>query len=164
MRYHVVMSLAAPCLLLMALAVQCGCSQGQGPLQSGFSAERVAGRRQGLGRELYARYCVHCHGASGAGDGLNAYNLPVNPPDFSSRKWQESRTDSAIEAFIRLGGRRSGRSALCPEWGRTLSQERVFYLRCYLRSLTSSENRKIEGHEAMGMRGTIVIEQPVRGQ
>lgn len=121
MSYHPTGSPAVRCLLLALLAVGCGCSQGHGPRQSDFSNEKIAGRRQGLGGALYAGYCVHCHGTGGAGDGLNSYNLSVKPPDFSSREWQRSRTDGAIEEFIRLGGRLSGRSPLCPEWGRTLS-------------------------------------------
>ena len=125
---------AAPPLFLLALAALCGCLDRQEPPRAGFSSEKVEERRQALGRGLYAHYCAHCHGESGAGDGLNAYALPVKPPDFSSRAWQESRTDAALEDFIRLGGRLSGRSPLCPALG-TSSSERVLYLRCYLRSL-----------------------------
>lgn len=90
-------------------------------------------RQQILGRELYAHYCSHCHGSEGQGDGLNAYNLKVKPPDFSSPKFQRSRSNAAIEKFIELGGHKSGKSVFCPEWGKTLSARKITYLRHYLR-------------------------------
>lgn len=36
------------------------------------------------GEVLYIKYCTHCHGASGAGDGLVAAKLPGPPPAYSS--------------------------------------------------------------------------------
>jgi len=35
------------------------------------------------GQALYSKFCVHCHGASGAGDGLVAGKLPGPPPAYS---------------------------------------------------------------------------------
>lgn len=35
------------------------------------------------GEALYGKFCVHCHGASGAGDGLVAGKLPGPPPSYS---------------------------------------------------------------------------------
>jgi mono/diheme cytochrome c family protein len=35
------------------------------------------------GEALYGKYCVHCHGASGAGDGLVGGKLPGPPPPYS---------------------------------------------------------------------------------
>lgn len=35
------------------------------------------------GEELYGKYCVHCHGASGAGDGLVSAKLPGAPPAYN---------------------------------------------------------------------------------
>jgi len=36
------------------------------------------------GEELYGKYCVHCHGAAGAGDGKVGGKLPGAPPAYSS--------------------------------------------------------------------------------
>lgn len=38
------------------------------------------------GEELYGKFCVHCHGASGEADGLVAGKLPGPPPTYSSLK------------------------------------------------------------------------------
>jgi mono/diheme cytochrome c family protein len=35
------------------------------------------------GEELYGKFCVHCHGAQGGGDGLVAAKLPGAPPAYS---------------------------------------------------------------------------------
>ncbi len=35
------------------------------------------------GEELYGKFCVHCHGASGQGDGLVGNKLPGAPPSYS---------------------------------------------------------------------------------
>jgi mono/diheme cytochrome c family protein len=34
------------------------------------------------GEALYSKFCVHCHGASGAGDGLVGGKLPGAPPSY----------------------------------------------------------------------------------
>ncbi len=36
------------------------------------------------GEVLYTKYCVHCHGASGQGDGKVAAKLPGPPPPYTS--------------------------------------------------------------------------------
>jgi mono/diheme cytochrome c family protein len=35
------------------------------------------------GKELYEKYCIHCHGATGAGDGKVAAKLPGPPPAYN---------------------------------------------------------------------------------
>ena len=36
------------------------------------------------GEKLYASYCVHCHGSSGAGDGKVGMKLPGQPPAYNN--------------------------------------------------------------------------------
>jgi mono/diheme cytochrome c family protein len=36
------------------------------------------------GEELYGKYCVHCHGAAGQGDGAVGQKLPGAPPAYTS--------------------------------------------------------------------------------
>ncbi|MEE9170069.1 MAG: c-type cytochrome [bacterium] len=35
------------------------------------------------GKHLYAHYCAVCHGASGEGDGFNAFNLDPRPRNLA---------------------------------------------------------------------------------
>lgn len=69
----------ALCLLLGA------CSQSSAPT---FTEPMTLGGREvspdtlNHGRDLYFRYCVSCHGESGAGDGPAARSLKFPPRDF----------------------------------------------------------------------------------
>jgi len=36
------------------------------------------------GEVLYGKYCIHCHGASGQGDGIVGSKLPGPPPSYTS--------------------------------------------------------------------------------
>jgi mono/diheme cytochrome c family protein len=36
------------------------------------------------GKELYTKFCVHCHGPSGQGDGAVGLKLPGQPPSYTS--------------------------------------------------------------------------------
>ena len=38
------------------------------------------------GKMLYSKFCVHCHGANGDGDGMVGSKLPGPPPAYSSMK------------------------------------------------------------------------------
>ncbi len=43
------------------------------------------------GEVLYGKFCVHCHGATGAGDGKVGGKLPGPPPAYSSLKITEGK-------------------------------------------------------------------------
>jgi mono/diheme cytochrome c family protein len=44
-----------------------------------------------LGRKIYERQCISCHGPKGQGDGRAAKKLPKRPGDLSSTKlWEQS--------------------------------------------------------------------------
>lgn len=45
------------------------------PMSAGAVAE---------GKELYTKYCVHCHGPSGMGDGAVGQKLPGPPPPYTN--------------------------------------------------------------------------------
>jgi mono/diheme cytochrome c family protein len=44
----------------------------------------VTPQLQAQGEVLYGKFCVHCHGASGAGDGAVGAKLPGAPPSYLS--------------------------------------------------------------------------------
>jgi putative copper export protein/mono/diheme cytochrome c family protein len=53
---------------------------------TGFSADSIE-----TGRQAYARNCVSCHGAGGAGDGPQAKTLPIPPADLTApHLWEHS--------------------------------------------------------------------------
>jgi mono/diheme cytochrome c family protein len=54
------------------------------------------------GKDLYAKHCKSCHGATGLGDGSKAASLDVPCSDFTMAKFQKE-TDGAIYFKITEG-------------------------------------------------------------
>ena len=44
------------------------------------------------GKELFTNYCIHCHGASGVGDGFNAGNVDPGPRDLTDSETEAGET------------------------------------------------------------------------
>lgn len=90
------------------------------------------------GKELYAKYCWICHGEQGHGDGPIAQSVGQfgpTPLDFTNRALMETRSDLDLFFAIFGGGNSVGKSPYMPAWGDTLSEENIWDLVAYLRSL-----------------------------
>ena len=48
-----------------------------------------------IGKEMYERHCITCHGVTGKGDGPRAIKLNQTPGDFTSENFRKE-TDGAI--------------------------------------------------------------------
>jgi mono/diheme cytochrome c family protein len=90
-------------------------------LQQPLAIEELPEFRVSKGEVLYLRYCSFCHGESGAGDGLNAYSMPVKPRNFNDQDIMEQKTDIELEKVILLGGASQGLSQYMPAFGKTFS-------------------------------------------
>ncbi|MBZ5637334.1 MAG: cytochrome c [Acidobacteriia bacterium] len=88
-----------------------------------------------LGKDVYQRYCMTCHGETGAGDGFNAFNLNPRPTSLADAAFQRKKTGADLEDAIRRGGAGVGLSSLMPPWGRTLSDRQIDAVVEYLRNL-----------------------------
>lgn len=86
-------------------------------------------------RWLYSRYCVVCHGKTGAGDGFNAFNLDPKPKSFSDLTLYKKFTPRYLSDVIALGGESAGLSAMMPPYGRNLSEVEVREVALYVRLL-----------------------------
>ena len=62
------------------------------------SAQGDKGAGAGGGAELYGKQCAKCHSADGKGV------KSLEPPDFTTAKWQSSHTDKQIADAIAKGG------------------------------------------------------------
>lgn len=89
------------------------------------------------GKELYSRYCVICHGASGDGKGFNAYNLKshfgVEPFDFTDSTAVAQTTVDEIKKAITYGGPAVNKSQYMPPWGGVLDEYDLACLTDYVR-------------------------------
>ena len=89
--------------------------------------------------ELYGVWCATCHGARGAGDGVNAGSLPVKPAVHASAAAMSARSDDALFDVIAGGGAIAARSPRMPPFGSTLSREEIRSLVAYIRLLCACE-------------------------
>lgn len=58
----------------------------------------VVGDTLQMGRDLYLRHCMHCHGVSGDGDGPTGKYFAVKPRDYRSGKFKFTSTKSGVKA------------------------------------------------------------------
>ena len=78
---------------------------------------------------VYQKYCAHCHGEDGHGDGrFWTSDLSPKPSDLTATTLDQE----ALVGFITDGSSASGRSALCPPWGNTISSQNVERLSWYI--------------------------------
>lgn len=86
--------------------------------------------------KVYDFYCTQCHGADGAGKGINVTDaFPVTPRAFTNAAEMSKLTDADILGVIREGGPISGKSPMMPPWGKTISDEEMKALLGKLREL-----------------------------
>ncbi len=57
-----------------------GAVLGWSPASTAQTAASVQVQR---GKQVYAQYCAHCHGAEGKGDGLSGQALPIKPQNLT---------------------------------------------------------------------------------
>jgi mono/diheme cytochrome c family protein len=92
------------------------------------------------GQRLYRYYCAACHGLEGTGTGRNAPYLEQMgraPRDHSDIWYMNRLSDAEIYRAISEGKRREGEPPFMPWWGYTLSQEDIWHLVAFIRSLAS---------------------------
>ena len=92
-----------------------------------------------MGQLTFQHYCQTCHGASGAGDGFNAFNLDPRPRDLSDPRFQAKKSDADLLDAVRRGGSGVGLTALMPPWGRTLSPREIEQVVQYVRTFRRVE-------------------------
>ncbi|HUK57140.1 MAG TPA: cytochrome c [Nitrospiria bacterium] len=120
------------------------------------------------GHELFAYYCSHCHGPKGQGNGYNAGNMDPRPRDLTDRAepYMAGLSNDDIFRSIRegvagafpeaqkaaaAGGKEAqkktedeeGGSPLMPYWGYTFSEDEIWDLVAYVRTLHKNTAEKI---------------------
>ena len=87
------------------------------------------------GRFLFLKFCAHCHGNRGGGDGFNAEYLDKDPTELSNPKFLSKRSNEKLFRVINLGGAKVKKSHLMPGFGHTLSEEEIWSLVAFIRHL-----------------------------
>lgn len=87
------------------------------------------------GEQLYATYCASCHGPRGDGDGPAAAALDPKPVKHHDGAYMNALTNEHLFKVIKLGGPAVGKSALMAPWGGTLSDQQIWDVVAFVRSL-----------------------------
>lgn len=97
------------------------------------------------GRRIFSRHCTPCHGKSGKGDGYNAKNLDPHARDLTDKSevYMAKLTNEEIYDVIAKGGRGVELSPLMPAFEKVFSEEEIWSLVAYVRTLHPSKEEKI---------------------
>jgi mono/diheme cytochrome c family protein len=79
-----------------------------------------------LGKILYAKNCVSCHGQKGDGLGFRS-----TLPNFTDAKAMAAKTDQDLFIKISNGGKGTG----MPAWNNVLSEQERWHVLAYIRTL-----------------------------
>jgi mono/diheme cytochrome c family protein len=137
-------------LLSLIVVVIAGLIMGQGSPQKWTAPARAAARKNpvavnetslALGKKIYERQCLVCHGATGKGDGPAAVHLQKRPSNLSSSKlWEQS--DGALFWKVNEGHRPM------PTFKNLMSDEErwpvINYIRTFAPKPVSSHQTKTE--------------------
>lgn len=90
------------------------------------------------GQVLYVEYCLQCHGGHGEGWGWGRKISPppVPVPDLSNPDHMTQLSDQYLFDIIKDGGEAVGKTRFMPPAGRVLSDEEIWDVVAYLRSLS----------------------------
>jgi mono/diheme cytochrome c family protein len=77
---------------------------------------------------VYQRHCQSCHGSDGKGTRVRQSNPEI--PDFTSRTWQESRSDAQLRVSI-CEGKGEGMPPFTDTLGERQCQELVAFVRSF---------------------------------
>jgi mono/diheme cytochrome c family protein len=81
-----------------------------------------------LGKTVYAKHCVSCHGQKG--DGLGSRSTL---PNFTDAKAMAAKTDQELFNKISNGGKGTG----MPAWHKVLSEPDRWHVLAYIRTLSN---------------------------
>jgi mono/diheme cytochrome c family protein len=90
------------------------------------------------GRRLYEHYCAVCHGLRGTGQGRNAPYLEEMgraPTNHTDMHHMNRLSDAELFRVISEGKRRDGEPPFMPWWGHTLTEQSIWDLVAFIRSL-----------------------------
>jgi mono/diheme cytochrome c family protein len=100
---------------------------------SDLTAEQPTAELLADGERVYRAHCTECHGASGAGDGFAAKELPVAPTDFRGRR-------ASVAENVRVLATGVEGTSMAP-WTERLTGDELLAVAHYVRSFYAGEGQ-----------------------
>ncbi len=104
-------------------------------LATGAAGARDSRGDAGRGENDYATYCSPCHGVRGDGRGPMAALLDPKPTRHGDAAYMKTLSDDYMHRLIRDGGAAVGKSPMMAAWKGNLSDQQIWDLVAYIRSL-----------------------------
>jgi len=97
------------------------------------------------GHKIFSRYCSACHGEDGDGTGYNATNLDPTPRDLTDgdEDYMAKLSNDEIYEVLQVGGYGVDLSGGMPVWGKVFSEEELWSLVAFVRTLHPNEATEI---------------------
>jgi hypothetical protein len=87
-------------------------------------------------KKTFQHYCSPCHGLTGEGDGrYYASGLTPKPADLTAKEIS-ARDEAYLFKWISRGSAATGKSNLCPPWGKTIQEEHIRGIIAHLKTLS----------------------------
>ena len=89
------------------------------------------------GKRVYDQYCVPCHGKEGKGNGtrVTVEKLDPRPRNHTDGDYMNKRTNVELFKVDKGGGFSMNLSHQMPSWGHILTEEEIWDVVAYLRTL-----------------------------
>lgn len=102
------------------------------------------------GKKHFNTYCSPCHGEGGAGDGYNAKNLDPHARDLTDAQepYMAKLSNKEIYEVIDKGGRGVDIAPTMPSFGKVFSEEEIWNLVAYIRTLHPYKGEAVKFDEA----------------
>lgn len=88
-------------------------------------------------KRIYKRKCKKCHGADGDGQGSAAEDIEIKPTDFTVAGYFEEKQDGQLYWILEKGSESTEMEAFGPGTDTNLSEEEMWKLVTYMRSVFS---------------------------
>lgn len=109
-----------------------------GPYPPGQALENPIENNQAslaMGKRVYTRLCVTCHGADGKGETDNAEILDIEVSDLTDKEWKYGKTDGEIFTLIR-----DGAGNAMEAFKEKLPTHHIWHVVNYIRTLAPAED------------------------
>ncbi len=95
-----------------------------------------------IGKKIFTKSCVTCHGKSGKGNGPASVAFKQKPADFTDPEHSKFYSDQGRLHIIKKGIT----GTPMPGWEGVLNEKEILSVHAYIRSLRSHEKNEKQGH------------------